>query len=143
MKTYTREELTVILEKHKLWLEGKEGGERADLSGANLSGADLSGANLFEANLSEADLSEANLFGAGLSGANLSKANLFGAKIVVFQFSKHFAFYHEGFIQIGCEYHSLDEWLKDYKKIGKDNKYTDLEIEAYGDWIKLCKKVKK
>lgn len=55
-----------ILNKHKLWLDGKEGGERADLSSANLNDAslrdaDLSHANLSDANLSDASLSEANL----------------------------------------------------------------------------------
>jgi len=46
---------------HGLWLDGKGGGARADLSGADLSGADLRGA----------DLSGANLRGADLSGADL------------------------------------------------------------------------
>ena len=52
-----------ILSEHLKWLKG-EGGERADLSGANLRWADLSVADLSEANLSGADLSEANLSGA-------------------------------------------------------------------------------
>ena len=42
----TQEELNVILNKHKEWLRYKEGGERADLSGADLHGDDLRGANL-------------------------------------------------------------------------------------------------
>lgn len=37
----TQEELNVILDKHKRWLSGREGGEKADLRGVNLSGADL------------------------------------------------------------------------------------------------------
>jgi len=74
------------LELHTAWRRGEEGGERADLFGANLSGADLfganlSGANLFEANLSGANLFEANLSGADLFGANLSGANLYGANL--------------------------------------------------------------
>ena len=44
--------LREILEKHKMWLNGEEGGEKA-----NLSGADLRGANLYRANLREANLS--------------------------------------------------------------------------------------
>ena len=36
MKKITQEELEVFLRKHKLWLEDKEGGEQADLRGANL-----------------------------------------------------------------------------------------------------------
>lgn len=66
MKRITQEELEVFLRKHKLWLENKKGGERADLSRADLSWANLSGANL-----SGADLSGADLSGANLSGANL------------------------------------------------------------------------
>ena len=101
----TWEKLTEILQKHKAWLNDEEGGERANLIGANLRGANLSGANLRGANLSgadlrganlicadlrdanlsgadlrDADLSGANLIGANLSGANLIGANLSGAK---------------------------------------------------------------
>ena len=42
----TQEELNTILDKHKKWLDGDAGGERANLSGANLSRADLSEAYL-------------------------------------------------------------------------------------------------
>ncbi len=85
-KVITREELGVLLRKHKLWLENKEGGERADLSRANLSeanlsDADLSGADLSRADLSRADLSRANLSGANLSGADLSRADLSRANL--------------------------------------------------------------
>lgn len=37
-------DLKEILEKHKKWLRGDDGGERADLSRADLYGANLSGA---------------------------------------------------------------------------------------------------
>ena len=62
----TRNEISEILRKHKMWIDDEEGGERADLRGAYLSGAnlrraDLSGADLIEADLIEADLSGANL----------------------------------------------------------------------------------
>ena len=107
----TQEKLNEILAAHKLWLDDKGGGIRAnlrgadlrwanlsvaDLSRANLSGADLSGANLSGANLrgadlrwanlsvanlSRADLSRADLSGAGLSGADLRWANLSGADL--------------------------------------------------------------
>ena len=76
MKTYTQDELKIVLEKHEKWLKGLDGGERADLSGADLSGANLFRANLFRANLSCANLFRANLFRANLSGADLSGANL-------------------------------------------------------------------
>jgi hypothetical protein len=79
MSAYTQEQLNEILDKHREWLRDEDGGERADLSGANLSGADLSGADLFGADLSDADLFGADLSGANLSGANLSRVYLFGA----------------------------------------------------------------
>ena len=46
-----QEELQKILEAHGKWINGEDGGARADLSRANLTGADLSGANLTRANL--------------------------------------------------------------------------------------------
>ena len=83
--------LDEILKKHAAWLNYKDGGERANLSGAYLSGAYLSGAylsgaylsgaNLSDADLSDADLSDANLSGANLSGAYLSYANLSDANL--------------------------------------------------------------
>ena len=91
-----KDKLDEILTKHKQWLLGEDGGQRANLryanlryanlSGANLSGADLSDANLSDANLSGANLSDANLSGAdlryaNLRGANLSDANLSGADL--------------------------------------------------------------
>ena len=65
-KTMTTGKLQDILDKHKKWLNEEEGGERADLSGADLSGADLSGADLRRADLSGADLRRADLSGANL-----------------------------------------------------------------------------
>ena len=69
MKKITKEELEVFLRKHKLWLENKEGGERADLQGADLQGADLRRADLQGADLRGADLQGADLRGADLQGA--------------------------------------------------------------------------
>ena len=60
----TIEKLKEILAKHTKWLRGDDGGERADLYGADLSGANLYGADLSGADLSRADLSGANLYGA-------------------------------------------------------------------------------
>ena len=71
--------LKEILKKHKLWLEGDKGGERADLWGADLRGANLWGANLCGADLCRADLRGANLCGADLCRADLCKADLSNA----------------------------------------------------------------
>ena len=78
--------LTEILEKHKLWLEDDENGERADfkgadLEGADLEGADLEGANFKGANLEGADLRDADLEFSELQGANLKGADLEGADL--------------------------------------------------------------
>ena len=64
-----RKELKEILEKHKKWLNDEEGGERADLSGANLRGADLRYADLRRADLCGAniDFSCLPLWGGSLS----------------------------------------------------------------------------
>ena len=82
----TSEEIKKVLELHKKWLSGGDGGKtadlrradlrEADLSEADLSEADLRGADLRGADLSEADLSEADLSGADLHEADLHKADL-------------------------------------------------------------------
>ena len=71
----TKEELKVVLDNHVKWLNGN-GGNRADLSGANLRGANLRGANLHGANLRGANLSGAYLSMADLSGADLDFSQL-------------------------------------------------------------------
>jgi uncharacterized protein YjbI with pentapeptide repeats len=70
-----------VLEKHAKWRRNEEGGEKANLRGANLIGADLRGADLSGANLRWADLTGANLRGADLRGADLSGADLSGANL--------------------------------------------------------------
>ena len=52
-------EIKQVLDLHKKWLN-EQGGERANLSGADLRRADLSGANLLWADLRGADLSGAD-----------------------------------------------------------------------------------
>ena len=76
MRTISYKELQIILEKHKKWINGEDGGERADLREANLRGADLREANLRGSYLSEADLRGANLRRASLIEANLREADL-------------------------------------------------------------------
>jgi uncharacterized protein YjbI with pentapeptide repeats/predicted nucleic acid-binding protein len=73
--------LVDILEAHQRYWASKQGGARADLTGADLSGADLSklnlaGAVLRNANLEGSDLRGARLPGADFSGARLRKADL-------------------------------------------------------------------
>jgi hypothetical protein len=76
MKTYTEEQLQEILQKHKLWIDGEDGGERADLRYADLRYVDLSYADWRYADLSYADLRHASLSCSGLSNAKLHSADL-------------------------------------------------------------------
>lgn len=71
--------LNEILQKHEMWLEGKEGGERADLRYTDLSGIDLTGADLRYGDLSDVDLRKANL-----SDADLRCADLIGIKTNIY-----------------------------------------------------------
>jgi len=124
----------------------------SDLSGANLSGAYLFGADLSRADLSGSDLSGSDLFEADLSGANLSGANLYGANlsrvneiilpIISISGTKHNFYYHAGIIKVGCESHTVAEWMICYAKIGEMAGYTESEIEEYYRYIKFCADLK-
>ena len=61
LRKISPEELQEILRKHKMCLNGEEGGERANLECANLVRANLECANLTGANLVRANLTGANL----------------------------------------------------------------------------------
>ena len=74
-------DLKLVLDKHAKWLRGEDGGECANLRGADLRDADLLGADLRSANLPGADLRGANLRGADLRDADLRGANLRGANL--------------------------------------------------------------
>lgn len=85
MKTYTREELFMIILDHKKWLDsdGREG-KRADLSNSDLRGFDFSSVNLQNAsmrgsNLRETNFTHANMRGMDLSEADMGYVNLCGA----------------------------------------------------------------
>ena len=54
----TQEKLKEIIASHGKWLRCENGGERANLRGADLCGADLCGANLRDADLCGANLRE-------------------------------------------------------------------------------------
>ena len=141
--------LTQILELHKKWLNNEDGGERANLRGANLSGAnlrgaylwdadlsgaDLSGANLWDANLSGADLWDANLSGANLSGANLRGANLWDVtgnkkEIFTFQTNKYTVVIYQDRLQIGCKNFSQSEWFN-----FSDDEISEMDSGALHWW---------
>lgn len=77
----TQEELNVILDKHKKWLNSEDGGERADLHGADLRKVDLRGAELSGANLHGADLYGVDLGRTDFRGADLREVDLRGVDL--------------------------------------------------------------
>ena len=123
-----------------------------NLEDANLEDANLSNAKLYKANLSNVNLENANLLYAYLCKANLSNSKLYnadlrnanlkdikGKKIDTFHYNKHFAYYCDGILKIGCESKTPEEWLECYKELGKEHNYTELEIEMYLRFINMCK----
>ena len=98
-------------------------------------GADLTGADLIGADLRGADLRGANLLGANILGANLD------SKVISINGSRHFFFYFDGNVSIGCEFYSLEYWLIMYEKIGNDNEYTSYQIKEYKKYLDFCKEV--
>ncbi len=107
MRTFTEEELHQVIAKHKDWLDGVEGGERANLSSANLSSADLSYADLSFANLSSANLSSANLSSADLSCAVGNIENIKSMQCDMWMVS-----YTDTMLNIGCQTHRITEWWR-------------------------------
>ncbi len=81
MRDITKEQLSEILEKHRLWLRDDEGGERADLSGSDLRGSNLSYSDLRGSDLRGSNLRYSNLRGSNLSDSNLSGSNLRGSNL--------------------------------------------------------------
>ena len=117
----------------------------ADLYGADLKGAYLKSANLYGADLRGADLRGADLRGAYLKSADLRDADLKGAyledtSIISANLGRHFAFFHEGYLKIGCEGRIIEDWLHCYKEIGASAKYSLEEIKLYKNFIKFVYK---
>ena len=136
LKVYTADELKEILELHKKWINGEDGGIRASLERANLNGASLDGANLERANLNRASLYGADLNGADLNGANLDGADLNGVlgnlkHLKAIQCEKYYVTYTSKVIQIGCQRHTIEEWQN-----FNNEKIKDMDNGALEWWTK-------
>jgi hypothetical protein len=91
-----------------------------------------------------ADLREADLTGADLTGADLTGTILENKPILNFQYKRHLAtFIGNNEIKIGCHSFSIEHWLANYKEIGKQFGYSDIEIAKYGSLIKGCANIQK
>jgi hypothetical protein len=62
---------------------------------------------------------------------------------LLIQGTKHIITAINGKIKIGCEEHTIAEWLKNYAKIGKKHCYTDEQINEYHKYILLCAELAK
>ncbi len=98
-----------------------------NIDAANLRGADLRGANLCDA-----DLRGANLRGADLCDANLRGADLCDAKntpIVINGLRWVVQISGTGWMQIGCQKHSVSEWSS-----FDDERIAEMESDALPFW---------
>lgn len=75
----------------------------------------------------------ANLRGADLSGAD--------GNFCTGSFRLHHGIAAGGYICIGCERHTYQEWLDNIETIGADNGYTPTEVAHYRAWCELAVKV--
>lgn len=57
-----------------------------------------------------------------------------------FQYLNHTATYFQSSRQliIGCLTYPIEEWLENYQTIGKNHHYSDSEIEAYHQFMRIC-----
>ncbi len=138
----TKEELTKILEDHKVWLDDNEKGKKADLSCANLRGADLRGANLSCANLYGANLSCANLYNIR---TNKNCYQISGVGRISRQVSY---FLNEDIVVCGCweckEGNTLENFKKRVEDIYGENgeKQNSLYYQEYLEVIKFFESMK-
>ena len=108
MRELTKEEIEV-LQRHAKWLKNEEGGEKANLRGADLQGANLRGADLQGADLRGADLRGANLRGADLQGAagKILSFGPIGSRPGITYVTKTERTIH---VRCGCFYGTLEEF---------------------------------
>ncbi len=139
------------IEKNKYNLQGVVL-YRTNLEGANLCHANLQNAKLYDVNLQGANLRNASLYNANLEGSNLRHANLEGANLrhaklegAIYNKNVKFGktppiqilnlrwwvFILKNHIQIGCEFHSKDEW-----KNFTDNEISVMHSKALEFWGK-------
>ena len=137
MKT---EELQQVIAKHQKWLDGREGGARADFRDCDLSGSDLRYSNLSYSDLRYSDLRNSDLRNSDLRNSNLS--NCVGLLFITqrsdgYQF---FAMYETGtatwMIRAGCQYRTIESYREHTKSYKCEKKRSEtLLILDYAELI--------
>jgi len=154
------DELKAVLKKHQLWLEGEDGGERADLSrrdlrrasmdgfnlngailnGASMNGASMDGASMNRASMDEASINRASMNRASMDGASMNRAILDGATGNMVEIKSIFLetwpiAYTADVMQIGCQRHLITEWW------AFDDASIDIMDSGALDWWRKWKPV--
>lgn len=117
----------------------------ASLRGAGIRSANLTNAKLSYSELINVDLTNSDLTGADLYGAELRNARLefvTGCDVLSFQYMKHYAYYWNGHVKIGCLCFPLEQWLQSYQDHGRRERYSDKEIKVYGSWLRWLRGVR-
>jgi hypothetical protein len=117
-----QQELNLVIESHKKWIINN-GGERANLIGANLRGANLIGANLMGANLRGANLIGANLRGADyICDGNFHHITNIGSESGTLEL---YSCGEKGWlVKRGCFSGTKSEFLDAVKETHKDNEHA-------------------
>lgn len=102
--------LKEVLKKHTLWIQGKEGGERLNLTGADLTGVNFRASLLNEADFSKADLSSADFANALFYKNNFLEVNLQKSFFIRTDFSR------------SCFSHCLGFPLEDIPMLGNSDR---------------------
>lgn len=81
-----RKEFDEMMRLHEMWLNGEEGGKRANMKGAdlrtvNMNRADMRGVNMQRANMLHADMQYANMQCANMQHADMRSADMRSAEM--------------------------------------------------------------
>jgi hypothetical protein len=137
-----QEQLNKILQKHKDWLDGIEGGVQADLENADLKGVNLKNSYLGGSNLKGADLRGAKLYGAKLNTADLHGAYLSSTRGIIQWQSPVgikrtcYSVKHDDCVmhQLGCFWGDTDEAIEAIRQYYGSNslyeKFLLMQVEA-------------
>lgn len=132
--------LEEVLRLHENWLNGLEGGEKANLSGEDLNYADLSKVDLRYADLRYADLTETNLTNAKFYLTNLYKAkgDFVGVEKIGSRNDTTHYFYKDNRVICGC----FDGTMKQFEeKVKETYGENDKEYKEYMIAIRTLKEL--
>lgn len=73
-----------------------------------------------------------------VSNSRVDNSSVENVQLVSITGTQHGVHWRDGeHIAIGCEVHTLEHWLENYAEIGKNNGYSDDQIEEYKRYIDI------